>query len=91
MQLPFKAICIDSSNKPPDIPLSKWIKKESVYTIYQIDRLHLQGGMLGCKIEEVNIDDCIPYSYFALSRFKPVIDIEMEENVNKEIDELVAV
>lgn len=65
----FRVICIDDSNRPNDIPTSKWIKKGQPYTVIQVDKIRLQGGMLGFKLAEIDLDSCFPYQYFAASRF----------------------
>lgn len=65
----LKVICINDKNKPDGIPTSKWLVEGSVYTVIQVTKLLIQGGMLGYKLAELNIDDCFPYQYFAASRF----------------------
>ena len=96
-----KVICINDSNKPIEIPSSKWIKKENEYSIWWIDKIMLLGGQLGCKIEEIWLDEtCSPYEYFLLSRFAIINtkeNLEALEELLKEskeaseieIDELV--
>ena len=65
MSLPFQVVCIDDTNKPNDIPLSKWIKKGITYTVIEVSKMSIQGGMLGFKLSEINIDEYFPYQYFA--------------------------
>jgi hypothetical protein len=65
----FKVICINDKSKPDGIPLSKWIKESEVYTVTHVTKLLIQGGKLGYKLAEVNIDDCFPYQYFDATRF----------------------
>ena len=65
-----EVICINDKNRPSEIPYEKWIKKDSNYHIWWIDKIMLMGGQLGCKLEEIWLDDsCNPYEYFMLSRF----------------------
>lgn len=65
----FKVICINDKSRPDGIPLSKWIKESEVYTVTHVTKLMIQGGKLGFKLAEVNIDDCFPYQYFDATRF----------------------
>jgi len=62
-------ICINNKDRPDGIPLSKWIKESEIYTVTEVTRMRMQGGKLGFKLAEVNIDDCFPYQYFDASRF----------------------
>jgi hypothetical protein len=59
------------SGRPNEIPISKWIKKDEVYVVIQMDYMNIQGRILGFKLEELNIDECFPYQYFSSSRFRP--------------------
>jgi hypothetical protein len=88
MMQSFKVICIDDSNRPDGIPLSKWIKKSQIYTVIKIAKLNIQGGILGFKLAEVNIDDCFPYQYFAANRFGIPTDSK-ESWAEKELDRLL--
>jgi len=83
----FKVICIDDSNRPDGIPTSKWIKKGNTYTVIEITKMLVQGGLLGFKLEEVNIDDCFPYQYFAARRFG--IPLPGQGWVEEELDRLL--
>lgn len=85
---PFKVICIDDRDKPETIPSSKWIKRGKEYTVIQVDKIRLQGGMLGFKLAEINIDDCVPYQYFAARRFGIPID-PSQLWVEQELDRLL--
>ena len=62
--------CIDDSNKPSDIPSSKWVKKDTVYTVideykslpqeidtYVLAELDLEGtGYGGFSADRFDID-----------------------------------
>lgn len=65
----FTVICINSNDKPDGIPSSRWVKKGEWYTVTSIAKLLIQGGKLGFKLAEINIDDCFPYQYFSAERF----------------------
>lgn len=82
----LKVICIDDSNRPNEIPTSRWVKKGNIYHIFQIDKLNAQGGVYGCKLEEINNDDLVPYQYFRLERFAVPEDSKLEEELLEEID-----
>ena len=47
----FKVVAIDDSNRPNDIPTSKWIKKNEVYTVLKMDYMNQQNRILGFKLE----------------------------------------
>ena len=96
VKLPFRVQCLNAKNKPNDIPTSKWVKKGETYTVIDVKKLLIQGGKLGFKLEEINIDSCFPYQFFAASRFGiPVGEImkqeteEMLDNLLKEAQEEV--
>ena len=85
-------ICVDSSNRPNDIPVSKWVVKGQEYTVVKAAKLTMQGGILGYQLAEIDLTDCVPYLFFAASRFKekePPIE-KKEEKVEELVEELVA-
>jgi hypothetical protein len=65
----FKVICINDKNRPDGVPTSKWVKEGEFYTVTSVTKLLIQGGKLGFKLAELNIDDCFPYQYFSADRF----------------------
>lgn len=77
IKTPFKAICLDDKNRPDGIPTSKWVKYGQEYTVTQVTKMLIQGGMLGFKLQELNIDDCFPYQFFAARRFGIVVTDDM--------------
>jgi hypothetical protein len=83
---PFKVICLDDKNRPDGIPTSKWVKKGEPYTVIQVTKLDLQNGLLGFKLAELNIDDCLPYQYFAATRFGVPVSEKKLEEVAEEIE-----
>ncbi len=83
---PFKVVCIDDTHRPDGIPTSKWLKQGNPYTVIEVTKLDLQGGLIGFKLQEINIDDCYPYQYFASNRFGiPVNPESLEEVTSKEV------
>lgn len=78
----MKVICIDNSGRPESIPLSKWIVKGKEYTVIQVDKINMDPGVYGYKLEELNIDDCFPYLYFRSTRFSiPTEELELIEEL----------
>ena len=74
----MKVICLDDSNRPNEIPITRWIKKGKCYNIHKVTRL-LTQNVLGVKLKEINNDDLMPWSYFLASRFIPV---DLIDNIN---------
>jgi len=91
--VPFKAFCINDSNRPSDIPTSKWIKREKLYTVIEVKRLLIQGGRIGFKLAEVSLEGCYPYEFFSSDRFALVLDqgiisqLELNELLEEAIKE----
>ena len=87
----FKVVCINDKDRPDGIPINRWVKKDEIYTVIEVSRLMMQGGMLGFKLAEINIDDCYPYQYFAASRFYPLLpkkDAWVEETLDRLLEEI---
>jgi hypothetical protein len=82
-------ICINDLNKPIEIPNSKWIKKNNIYTVIEVQRL-LSSNQIGYVLEEIILDEsCFPYHYFLATRFAICDDIPMNdllEEVNTILD-----
>ena len=92
--IPFKVVCINDRNRPDGIPTSKWITKGEIYTVTKVSVMRIQNDMLGFKLEEKNIDDCIPYQYFDAARFLPLdiqsrlwAELELERILEEAIEE----
>lgn len=85
----MKVKCINDSNRPNDIPTSQWIKKNVVYHVTEAVRCNIQGGLLGFKLKEVNLDGCAPYQFYAANRFVPVEPAQVKQEVETEVLELV--
>lgn len=73
----FEVICLNDSARPDGIPSNKWVKKGQKYNVIEVKKMLIQGGKLGFKLEEINIDDCFPYQYFSADRFGVVITDKM--------------
>jgi hypothetical protein len=75
----MKVICINSSNKPAQIPQEQWIEEGKRYTVTQIIALPLQPGIAGFLLKEVSLSpDCFPYEFYSSDRFVEVFDTELE-------------
>ena len=89
----MKVTCINDSNRPNEVPLSRWVKKGEEYTIVKIDKMVQQGGIGGVKLEELNNDDLYPWSYFNINRFT-FSQKQLDEAIEKgeiKIEELMLV
>jgi len=82
----IKVICINDQNRPNEVPTNRWIKKGETYHIIEVAKLNAQGGIYGCKLEEINNDDLVPYQFFRLDRFAVPIEEEMKEAILEDID-----
>lgn len=87
IRIPFEVLCIDDKNRPDGIPLSKWVKEGQRYTVIDVKKLLIQGGILGFKLQELNIDDCFPYQFFSAHRFG--IPVSQQENVEEMLNKLL--
>ena len=85
---PFKVVCINDWDRPDDIPKSKWLKRGELYTVILVGKMMIQGGKLGFKLAELNIDDCFPYQFFSAERFAlPAPNRWVEEVLEKALQE----
>jgi hypothetical protein len=75
----MKVICINSSNKPAQIPQEQWIEEGKRYTVTQIIALPLQPGIAGFLLKEVSLSpECFPYEFYSSDRFAQVVNLEEE-------------
>jgi len=80
-------VCINDSDKPNEIPIGKWIKKDNIYTVIDIQKL-LSSHQLGYVLEEITLDEsCFPYFYFDARRFAMCDEIVINE-LMEEIKEI---
>ena len=64
-----ECICINDSNRPKEIPQSKWIKEGEKYTVIYTVTV-LPQKQLGFHLAEIELtDNELPYEYFLASRF----------------------
>lgn len=64
----MKVICINNSNRPPEIPLEKWIKEGNPYTVTKVMKLNIQN-LIGYELEEIDLTPYAPVLYFDSRRF----------------------
>ena len=65
-----RLFCIDSANRPKEIPKNKWITKDMEYTAIWITIHPEQNNIQGVQLAEISLDEtCFPYETFKLSRF----------------------
>lgn len=69
INIPFKVVAIDVTFKPNEVPESKWIELNEVYTVIDVVRLNIQG-LVGFKLKEIDLTGCEPYTFFRCSRFR---------------------
>jgi hypothetical protein len=81
-----RVICINDKDRPNEVPNTRWIKQGEVYHIVQIDKLNAQGGIYGCKLDEIDNDDLTPYEYFRLDRFAVPEQLTEEDAILEKID-----
>src|SRR5690606_5769058 len=65
----IKCVCADDSDRPKEIPESKWPKKGNEYHVTHIFLMKNQGNIKGCELAEFDISMCHPYNCYRLSRF----------------------
>jgi hypothetical protein len=65
----IECICINDKNRPKEIPVNKWIKKDEKYTVIYTVTV-LPQKQLAFHLAEIDLDEsCHPYTYFLASRF----------------------
>ncbi len=84
-----KAICIDDTKKPKEIPSDKWVKAGELYTITHLYKQLNQNNIKGVELAEFDISMCKPYNCYRLSRFAiNVNDFEKFVQMMKDTNEL---
>jgi hypothetical protein len=65
----IECLCIDDSNRPKQIPLKKWIKKNKKYhVVYTTYMFHQK--QIGVHLAEIDLtENEFPYEFFLSSRF----------------------
>lgn len=80
----MKAICINSNNKPKNIPISEWLIEGKMYTITKIVKMGFQKDVYGVKLKEIELtSQSIPYELYDATRFLP-IDLLKEKQIKEE-------
>jgi hypothetical protein len=73
----MRVICTNSKEKPDNISFEEWIQEGAVYTVTSIDKMGLQFGKIGFKLQEIELTDIsFPYEYYDAERFRPLETIE---------------
>lgn len=67
MEVP--CICINSKNRPKEVPARMWISEGMEYTITHVAVMLRQNRLQGVLLKEVQLKDCDPYEYYAMNRF----------------------
>ena len=84
----MRVICIDSDNKPQNIPIEEWVKEGDMYNVTRIVRMGLQKDIYGFLLKEVQLSSrSFPYELYDSSRFLPIgilSDMKEEEKINIE-------
>lgn len=77
----IKCVCIDSDNKPKEIPMGKWIQEGFFYHIDHV-WYHPGQGIQGVSLREIRLGkESAPYESFKMSRFaiqEKDVDLFME-------------
>lgn len=60
--------CIDDANRPNEIPAEKWVTKGEEYHITHV-YWHYGQKLQGVDLAERDLEGCMPYATFKLSRF----------------------
>ena len=65
----IKCICVNDKNIPQDFKdKSKWVKKDSGYTIVRVLFIS-KSNTLGIELNEIDLSNCDTYLYFRANRF----------------------
>jgi hypothetical protein len=64
-----ETICINDQNRPKEIPVNKWVKKDEKYNVIYTVTV-LPQKQLAFHLAEISLDECcLPYEYFLANRF----------------------
>jgi hypothetical protein len=82
----MKAICINDSDKPEQIPQEEWIEEGVVYTVSKITRMGFQKDKFGLALEEIQLTSkSMPFELYDAERFI-IIPFAVEIDGEYEID-----
>jgi hypothetical protein len=67
----IKALCVDDTKRPDEIPIDKWVVADTLYTITHVYKMIRQGGILGFALREINLERILngKYTCFRSDRF----------------------
>jgi hypothetical protein len=82
----LEVICLDNSNRPNEIPISRWLIKDNPYTIIKLVKMNQQNGIYGVKLAELNNDDLYPWTYFRLDRFGLSLEFLLNKVKEEELE-----
>lgn len=81
----MKVICINSKNRPKQIPPEKWIEEGKTYTVIETTLMNIQRNKVGLKLAEIELgQSCFPYEYFDAERFRVASDVKEHAEANLE-------
>jgi hypothetical protein len=80
----MRVLCINSKDRPSEIPISKWVKENEVYTVTKAYTCITQNNIQGYELAELSLDGCAPYKFYAASRFIPLTEEDVLEEVEVE-------
>lgn len=84
----MKVICINDRDRPNEIPISKWIVKDKIYSVVKIWHIRQKPGTYGLELAEIDLSNCFPYLYFSANRFAPVMsNKDIEAILEKALEE----
>jgi hypothetical protein len=64
-----ECVCINSKNRPKEIPMNKWVKEGETYTVIYTVTV-LPQKQLAFHLSEIELDESnLPYEYFLANRF----------------------
>lgn len=69
----IRAMCINDSNQPIEIPVNKRVKIKKVYHITHL-WWHPYQKVMAVSLQEINLDNENPYKTFKLDRFAIHVD-----------------
>lgn len=87
---PFVAVCVDSSNRPPEIPENKWVILGKQYTVNKV--VPTMDGKIGFVIDELELgENTFPYDSINPRRFAipmPSQEVDADKATSDLLDEL---
>lgn len=69
----MEVMCVNIDGRPSDHPISKWLKKDTLYTVIESTTVHPQN-ILAFKLAEIDTDG-LTHEFFRADRFAVIEDI----------------